>query len=83
VRKDGNPGVAVGMMGNGRAIYEDNVAVVDTQVGVQDAADDPVTGAQPFDPYRLLQSWIIVVCSTFSERPLGELYLALGITAYE
>jgi hypothetical protein len=34
VRKDGNFGITVGVMGNGCAVYEDDVAVVDAHVAI-------------------------------------------------
>src|SRR5262245_49956106 len=82
MRKDRNSVVAVGVMGNGRAIDQYDIAVVDTEVTVEHAADDPVTWAQPLDPYRLFQSRIVPVCAAFGKGPLSELHFALGVRAF-
>src|SRR5262245_46247115 len=73
--------IAIGVMGNGRAIDENDVAVVYSELLIEHAADDPVTRTQPLDPYCLLQSRIIEACAAFCERSLGNLDLGVRIRA--
>src|SRR5262249_22735593 len=73
MRKDLNFVVSICVKGNGRAIEEDDIAVIDSQVIVEHAADNPVTWTEPLDPYGLLQPRIVHVRVALGERSLGKL----------
>src|SRR2546421_7868490 len=80
--KDRNFLISISVMGNRRAIDENDVAVVDSEFFIEHAADDPVARTQPLDPYCLFQSRIIEVGAPFCERSLDHFYLGSRIRAF-
>src|SRR5688500_12472745 len=69
------------MVGDRSAVDKNDIAIVDTELLVQHAADDAMTGTEPLHPHRLLETRVVTIAMPFGERPLRQSDLALRVPA--
>src|SRR5690349_7375222 len=77
VGKDSYLLLTIGVMRDRRAVHQDHVAIIDAQISVEHAANDPVARTEALDPYCFLFAGIVELGGALRQRPLGKSHLAL------